>query len=121
MPPHERQVGFVFQDLALWPHLTVIDHVYLVGLGSSREASSNAWRSHARWRENRPSCCSMNRFRPWPATTKDSLYALLRQFSPLLAGPTIYVTHHVDDAVSLAKQVITLEAGTLAPAECPWE
>ena len=22
-PPHERKVGFVFQDLALWPHLTV--------------------------------------------------------------------------------------------------
>lgn len=31
LPPHERQVGFVFQDLALWPHLSALDHVYLVG------------------------------------------------------------------------------------------
>lgn len=23
VPPYERQLGFVFQDLALWPHLTV--------------------------------------------------------------------------------------------------
>ena len=23
VPPHERGIGFVFQDLALWPHLTV--------------------------------------------------------------------------------------------------
>ena len=23
MPAHERGIGFVFQDLALWPHLTV--------------------------------------------------------------------------------------------------
>jgi iron(III) transport system ATP-binding protein len=22
VPPHERKLGFVFQDLALWPHLT---------------------------------------------------------------------------------------------------
>ncbi|MGH2356773.1 MAG: ATP-binding cassette domain-containing protein, partial [Candidatus Limnocylindria bacterium] len=23
VPPHDRRLGFVFQDLALWPHLTV--------------------------------------------------------------------------------------------------
>jgi ABC-type Fe3+/spermidine/putrescine transport system ATPase subunit len=23
IPPHQRRIGFVFQDLALWPHLTV--------------------------------------------------------------------------------------------------
>ena len=23
VPPHQRQIGFVFQDLALWPHLSV--------------------------------------------------------------------------------------------------
>ena len=31
VPPYERRIGFVFQDLALWPHLSAIDHVYLVG------------------------------------------------------------------------------------------
>ena len=27
LPPYDRRVGFVFQDLALWPHLSAIDHV----------------------------------------------------------------------------------------------
>jgi len=31
MPPHHRRVGYVFQDLALWPHLTAFDQVRLVG------------------------------------------------------------------------------------------
>jgi len=53
--------------------------------------------------------------------TKASLYDLLREVSARVPGPTIYVTHHVDDAVSLADAVMALEAGRLAPAECPWD
>ena len=30
VPPHERQIGFVFQDLALWPHLTVHQNLNFV-------------------------------------------------------------------------------------------
>jgi len=33
VPPHQRRLGFVFQDLALWPHLTVQRNVEFV-LGS---------------------------------------------------------------------------------------
>ncbi len=28
VPPHRREVGFIFQDGALWPHLTVDQHLY---------------------------------------------------------------------------------------------
>lgn len=34
VPPHERRLGFVFQDLALWPHLTVQENLDFV-LGST--------------------------------------------------------------------------------------
>lgn len=27
VPPHKRSVGFIFQDLALWPHFTVYENV----------------------------------------------------------------------------------------------
>lgn len=30
VPPHERRLGFVFQDLALWPHLTVWENLSFV-------------------------------------------------------------------------------------------
>jgi ABC-type Fe3+/spermidine/putrescine transport system ATPase subunit len=34
VPPHQRRLGFVFQDLALWPHLTVGENLDFV-LGST--------------------------------------------------------------------------------------
>lgn len=38
IPPHARRMGFVFQDLALWPHLRAAQHLDLVlrGPGLSR-------------------------------------------------------------------------------------
>lgn len=30
VPPYERRIGFVFQDLALWPHLTVAGNLQFV-------------------------------------------------------------------------------------------
>ena len=37
VPPHQRRLGFVFQDLALWPHFTVQENLDFV-LGSSNLA-----------------------------------------------------------------------------------
>jgi ABC-type sugar transport system ATPase subunit len=39
VPPHERRLAFVFQDLALWPHLTVAENLDFV-LGSAHVASA---------------------------------------------------------------------------------
>ena len=39
VPPHERAIGFVFQDLALWPHLTIQEHVEFA-LRSGRQTTS---------------------------------------------------------------------------------
>lgn len=30
IPPYERHLGFVFQDLALWPHMTITQHLEFV-------------------------------------------------------------------------------------------
>jgi ABC-type sulfate/molybdate transport systems ATPase subunit len=147
LPPYDRQVGFVFQDLALWPHLSAIDHVYLVGrpAGLDRSGAQALLESVGlggldrrrpgqlsggeqqrlaivRALAGRPSVLLLDEpFSSVDRKTKDSLYHLLREVSPRVPGPTIYVTHHVDDAVSLADTVMTLEAGRLALAERPWE
>jgi ABC-type molybdate transport system ATPase subunit len=147
VPPHERRVGFVFQDLALWPHLNAMDHVCLVGrsAGLDRNGGEKLLESVglrglmqrrpgelsggeqqrlaiARALAGKPSVLLLDEpFSSVDRRTKATLYDLLRQVSPFVAGPIIYVTHHVDDAVSLAEAVMTLANGKLAPAEHPWE
>jgi molybdate transport system ATP-binding protein len=147
VPPHERRVGFVFQDLALWPHLRAIDQVDLVGrpAGVTRVEAQALLESVglaglerrrpgqlsggeqqrlaiARALAGKPSVLLLDEpFSSVDRKTKAALYDLLRQVSPLVPGPTIYVTHHSDDAASLAETVITLEAGRLAPGDHPWD
>lgn len=54
-------------------------------------------------------------------TTRSSLYGVLRQVSPLVAGPTIYVTHNADDARALAEAAFRIESSTLVRSDSPWE
>ena len=145
--PHRRSIGFVFQDLALWPHLCAIDQIYLVGrpAGLTRADAQALLESVglagldrrrpgqlsggeqqrlaiARALAGKPSVLLLDEpFSSVDRKTKYALYHLLRQVSPLVPGPTIYVTHHGDDAASLAETVVTLEAGKLVPGDHPWD
>ena len=33
VPPHRRSIGLVFQQPALWPHMSVVDHLEFVATG----------------------------------------------------------------------------------------
>lgn len=37
LPPEQREVGYVFQDYGLWPHLTALEHLLLVMPRPDRE------------------------------------------------------------------------------------
>ena len=145
--PHERKVGFVFQDLALWPHLSAVDQVYLVGhpagltrvealsllesvglggLGSRRPGQLSGGEQQrlaiARALAGKPSTLLLDRTVLFPRCEQAiGAVGLLRRASTLVPGPTIYVTHSGEDARALAEAAFTLESGTLAESECPWE
>jgi len=146
-PPHERRVGFVFQDLALWPHLTALEQVLLVGrpAGLDRAGASSLLQgvglgelsgrrpgqlsggeqqrlAIVRAVAARPAVLLLDEpFSAVDRETRLSLHALLRELSPRVPGPTVYVTHSEDDARALAENVVRLEAGRLVPDERPWE
>ena len=44
VPTYERRIGFVFQDLALWPHLTVRDNLAFVVASATTEKRERAAR-----------------------------------------------------------------------------
>jgi ABC-type sulfate/molybdate transport systems ATPase subunit len=147
LPPHERRIGYVFQDLALWPHLTAIDQVHLVGgsfgldragaraLLDSVGLSSMAGRrpgqlsggeqqrlAIARALAGKPMILLLDEpFSSVDQETRRSLYSLMRVISPQVPGPTIYVTHNPEDAQSLAEHAVRLAGGRLVVDDRPWK
>jgi len=145
--PHERGVGFVFQDLALWPHLTAIEQVALVGraaaldrqgalallesvglggLADRRPGQLSGGEQQrlaiVRALAGKPSLLLLDEpFSGVDRKTRIALHSLLRELSPRVSGPTIYVTHSAEDARALAETVVSLEAGRLFTSERPWE
>jgi len=145
--PHRRRIGFVFQDLALWPHLTALQQVHLVGrtagvdaagalallesvgldrLATSRPAELSGGEQQrlaiARALAGKPTVLLLDEpFASVDREARSSLYALIRGISPMVRGPTIYVTHNVDDAESLAECAFRLRDGALALEDRPWE
>jgi len=146
-PPHTRGIGFVFQDLALWPHLKAIRQVELVGRAAAlgREGAASLLESVglaglcdrrpgqlsggeqqrlaiARALAAKPTVLLLDEpFSSVDMPTRLSLHKLVREVSPLVPGPTIYVTHSAEDARALAEHVLCLDAGRLVASERPWD
>ncbi len=136
VPPHERGVGMVFQDLALWPYLTVEEHLEEVARGRTRElverfelSALEHRRPHelsggerqrlalARALAREPRILLLDE----PFTGLDPL--LRRQMADTVAGlhrdrgmTTIYVSHHIDAPVARAGRVALLRDGSIEQA-----
>ncbi len=141
VPPHRRGIGFVFQDLALWPHLTVLKNLEFV-LGSVRASrAERAARVHqalslvrieklsaryphelsggeqqrvalARAMVGQPRLLLLDE----PLSSLDpELRAILRtelaRIQDRLSVTMVYVTHDRDDAAALADSVVEMRAG----------
>jgi ABC-type Fe3+/spermidine/putrescine transport system ATPase subunit len=143
VPPHQRGIGFVFQDLALWPHLTVRKNLEFV-LGSVKTPRvARAARVHqalrvvrienlsaryphelsggeqqrvalARAMVGQPRLLLLDE----PLSSLDpELRAILRtelaQIQGDLGVTMVYVTHDRDDAAALADSVVEMRGGRI--------
>jgi ABC-type Fe3+/spermidine/putrescine transport system ATPase subunit len=143
VPPYERQLGFVFQDLALWPHLTVRKNLDFVMKSAQMPKTERLARSEkilslmqieqlssryphelsggeqqrvalARALVGEPRLLLLDE----PLSSLDPdlrgvLRAELRRLQRTLGPTTIYVTHDREDAAVLADRVVEMRLGRI--------
>ena len=139
LPPERRRVGFVFQDYALFPHLSVRGNVAFAGpVGDLLERFSIGHLADAHPRElsggERQRVALARALARGPevllldeplaaldAHTKAEVRGELRELLRELALPTLLVTHDYEDAAALADEVGVLVDGKLRQVATPAE
>jgi molybdate transport system ATP-binding protein len=139
VPPEERSVGLVFQDYALFPHLSVRQNVAF-GRGARADGLLERF-GLARLADAKPRQLSggerqrvalARALAPDPtvllldeplaaldAHTRNDVRAELHELLAEAGRPTIVVTHDFEDAATLAERVGVLVEGTLRQLAAP--
>jgi iron(III) transport system ATP-binding protein len=143
VPPHERGIGFVFQDLALWPHMRVRQNLEFV-LASGRMPRSDRFPrvrealalvrvealadryphelsggeqqrvALARALVGRPGLLLLDEpLSSLDPELRDALRAELLRLREAAGVTAVYVTHDREDAAVLADRVIEMRAGRI--------
>jgi molybdate transport system ATP-binding protein len=149
VPPQERKFGFVGQDLALFPHMTVAKNIayslkglskeerhdrvaefitlfYLKGLGARlpREISGGQRQrvALARALASRPKALLLDEpFSSLDMPLKADLWRVIREVREKLDIPILVVTHDPIDARTLADRIIVYREGRVVRAGSPAE
>lgn len=141
LPPDRRSVGLVFQEYALFPHLSVLGNVAFGGRRRARELLERLRIDHlaearpaelsggerqrvalARALAREPGVLLLDE--PMAALdphTRGAVRGELRELLAELGLPTLLVTHSFTDASALADRVAVLEAGRLVQEGVPAE
>jgi ABC-type Fe3+/spermidine/putrescine transport system ATPase subunit len=143
VPPHERGIGFVFQDLALWPHLTVQKNLDFVLESAKTPRADRRARTHdvltlvrieplssryphelsggeqqrvalARALVGQPRLLLFDEpLSSLDAELRETLRAELARLQRALRVTTVYVTHDREDVAALADRVVEMRAGRI--------
>ena len=134
VPPERRRVGFVFQDYALFPHMTVRANVAFAGPVDDLLERFRIARPQELPGGERPRVALARALARKPgvllldeplaaldAHTKAQVRSELHELLSELALPTLLVTHDYEDAASLADEVGVLVDGRLRQVAPPAE
>jgi molybdate transport system ATP-binding protein len=139
LPPEERAIGLVFQEYALFPHMTVRRNVayggarrvdeLLARLGLERLANARPGALSGGERQRVALARALSRdprvllldepLSALDAHTKAAVRAELRELLRELRLPTLLVTHDFEDAAVLAERVGVIVDGKLVQLDTP--
>jgi molybdate transport system ATP-binding protein len=147
VPPQQRELGFVFQNLALFPHMTVLQNIawglkgldkqaqqeraeeflvrfHLEGLAKRlpRQISGGQQQrvALARALARRPQALLLDEpFSALDLPLKVELWDLIREVRESLRIPIVVVTHDPIDARTLADRLIVYRAGKVLRSDVP--
>ena len=148
LPPQQRQVGLVFQNYALMPHMSALDNVALSLLHlprTQRRVQARHWLDHVRLtaeqQARRPAGLSGGQQQsvavaralartpqlllldePFSAVdqmSRQDLYRLLDELRRELAIPIVLVTHDLNEARLLADRLVVMDAGQVLQEGAP--
>jgi molybdate transport system ATP-binding protein len=149
VPPAKRAVGFLFQDLALFPHLTaaqnveyglarlpanerreraaaILEAMRVGSLATRKPAEISGGEKQrvalARSLVTDPAMLLLDEpLAALDAITKSSIIADLRAWNAAHGIPIIYVTHSLEEAFAVGEAVVVLEAGKIVARGNPLE
>jgi iron(III) transport system ATP-binding protein len=151
MPPHERGIGMVFQNYALWPHMTVfqnvayglklrrvggaeieqrvrgaLDKVQLAGLGDRYPGQLSGGQQQrvalARALVLNPKILLLDEpLSNLDAKIRIQVRAEIRKLQKELGITTVYVTHDQEEALTLSDRIAVLNQGRLFQVGAPRE
>ena len=140
LPTHRRRVGIVFQNYALFPHMTaaqnvmaamerkdaaeaarILDLVNLHGLADRHPAQLSGGQQQrvalARALARRPQALLLDEpFSAVDRATREKLHAEIIALRAHLAMPVVLVTHDVNEAQMLADSMVVIDAGRIVRA-----